>query len=141
LRIRRGEPRRPRDDHQAGRRPGDLWWSGETAELRSIVFYSRRFKVPFIALTSRADSTLARSADVVLQLPKVEEACPRPRADHLDADPAGARRCACHRGAQRAASPPTISSSSTGGSLGANLQHVRDVMHEGDRVPLARSAR
>ena len=53
-----------------------LSWSGETAELRSIVFYSRRFRVPFIAVTSRADSTLGRSADVVLELPKVEEACP-----------------------------------------------------------------
>ena len=32
-----------------------LSWSGETAELRNIVFYSRRFRVPLIAITSRAE--------------------------------------------------------------------------------------
>src|SRR5262245_52814771 len=53
-----------------------LSWSGETAELRNIVFYSRRFRVPLIAITSRGDSTLARSADAALILPRVEEACP-----------------------------------------------------------------
>lgn len=34
-----------------------LSWSGETAELRSIIEYSRRFRVSLIALTSRADSS------------------------------------------------------------------------------------
>src|SRR5688572_24033581 len=53
-----------------------LSWSGETAELRNIVFYSRRFRVPLVAVTSRADSTLSFAADVALIMPRVEEACP-----------------------------------------------------------------
>ena len=53
-----------------------LSWSGESVELGSIVTYSRRFKVPLIAITSRADSALARQADVVLALPRAKEACP-----------------------------------------------------------------
>ena len=45
-------------------------------ELRSLVEYSRRFRIPLIAMTARADSALAREADVVLLLPHTEEACP-----------------------------------------------------------------
>ncbi len=30
-----------------------LSWSGETRELGSIIYYSRRFRVPLIAMTSR----------------------------------------------------------------------------------------
>src|SRR6266567_1009371 len=51
-------------------------WSGESAELGNILTYSRRFKVPLIAITSRADSTLAKQSDVVLELPRAKEACP-----------------------------------------------------------------
>ncbi|MCD6071039.1 MAG: KpsF/GutQ family protein, partial [Microvirga sp.] len=38
-----------------------LSWSGETAELADIIGYSRRFRVPLIALTSNAESTLGRA--------------------------------------------------------------------------------
>ena len=53
-----------------------LSWSGETAELQGIVSYSRRFSIPLIAMTSGERSALAREADTVLLLPKVQEACP-----------------------------------------------------------------
>jgi arabinose-5-phosphate isomerase len=116
-----------------------LSWSGETAELRSIVFYSRRFRVPFVAVTSRADSTLARSADIVLQLPKVEEACPHGLAPttstliQLALGDALAIALLEHRGF----TADDFFKFHPGGSLGGSLQHVRDVMHQGDRVPLA----
>src|SRR3954471_11434380 len=53
-----------------------LSWSGETAELKDLIDYSRRFRIRLIAMTGAADSTLARSADVVLVLPQAREACP-----------------------------------------------------------------
>ena len=53
-----------------------LSWSGESAELRSLVEYSRRFRIPLIAITAAADSTLARKSDIVLVLPRADEACP-----------------------------------------------------------------
>ena len=53
-----------------------LSWSGEAVELGNILTYSRRFKVPLIAITSCADSTLAKQSDVVLELPRAKEACP-----------------------------------------------------------------
>ncbi|MEA4838806.1 MAG: SIS domain-containing protein, partial [Rhodospirillaceae bacterium] len=50
--------------------------SGETPELNDIIAYSRRFALPLVAITSRAESTLAQAADVALVLPDVGEACP-----------------------------------------------------------------
>lgn len=49
--------------------------SGEAGELRDVVAYTRRFDIPLVAITSRAQSTLATGADVVLTLPPVGEAC------------------------------------------------------------------
>src|SRR5713226_4587127 len=37
-----------------------LSWSGETAELADLVSYSRRFRIALIAVSSEAQSTLAR---------------------------------------------------------------------------------
>ena len=53
-----------------------LSWSGETAELKNLTDYSRRFRIGLIAMTASADSTLAKTADVVLALPQAREACP-----------------------------------------------------------------
>ena len=53
-----------------------LSWSGETAELKDLTDYSRRFRIGLIAVTAGADSTLGEAADVVLALPQAREACP-----------------------------------------------------------------
>ena len=53
-----------------------LSWSGETSELKNLIDYSRRFRIRLIAVTTAADSTLGRSADIVLALPQAREACP-----------------------------------------------------------------
>ena len=53
-----------------------LSWSGETAELKNLIDYSRRFRTPLIAVTADANSTLGQAADVVLVLPQAREACP-----------------------------------------------------------------
>src|SRR5512146_848831 len=60
--------------------PGDavlaLSNSGETAELGDIVAYTRRFRIPLIAMTRRDGSSLGEAADVTLLLPDSAEACP-----------------------------------------------------------------
>jgi arabinose-5-phosphate isomerase len=53
-----------------------LSWSGETRELGDIVAYTRRFRIPLLALTGGADSMLAKAADVAMILPRAPEACP-----------------------------------------------------------------
>jgi arabinose-5-phosphate isomerase len=115
-------------------------WSGETVELKNIITYSRRFSVPLIALTSRTDSALAKQADVVLDLPRAKEACPHGLApttsttmqlavgDCLAIALLEAKGFTAH----------DFKVFHPGGSLGASLMYVADVMHKGDRLPLAR---
>ena len=115
-----------------------LSWSGETTELRNIVDYSRRFGVALIALTSNADSTLGRAADVVLALPKAKEACPHGLAPTTSTvmqlalgDALAIALLEC-----KGFSPRDFKVFHPGGQLGANLKFIRDVMHKGDRLPL-----
>src|SRR5262245_14885994 len=53
-----------------------LSWSGEQPEMKNLVNYSARFTIPMIAVTSNAESSLGSAAGIVLELPKVREACP-----------------------------------------------------------------
>ena len=53
-----------------------LSWSGEQPEMKNLVNYSARFAIPMIAVTSNAKSSLGAAARIVLELPKVREACP-----------------------------------------------------------------
>ncbi len=116
-----------------------LSWSGETAELKAIVYYCRRFAVPLIAITSGPGSTLAEAADVTMVLPRVEEACP------LDLAPTTTALVQLALGdalaiallESRGFSAADFHAFHPGGSLGANLTHIRDIMHKGDEVPLA----
>jgi arabinose-5-phosphate isomerase len=50
--------------------------SGGAPELGDIIAYTRRFKIPLIAITSKADSNLGQHADINLLLPQAAEACP-----------------------------------------------------------------
>jgi arabinose-5-phosphate isomerase len=113
-------------------------WSGETVELTNIVNYSRRFGVPLIAITSRRESALGRSADVVLELPKAKEACPHGLA------PTTSTTMQLALGDCLAIALLEFKGFTAhdfkvfhpGGSLGAQLKFVGDLMHKGDALPL-----
>jgi arabinose-5-phosphate isomerase len=51
-------------------------YSGESEELIKILPHIKRFDVPLIAMTGKLNSTLARYADVVLNIHVQKEACP-----------------------------------------------------------------
>jgi arabinose-5-phosphate isomerase len=51
-------------------------YSGESEELSNILPHIRRFEVPLLAMTADPDSTLARYADVLLDISVEREACP-----------------------------------------------------------------
>ncbi len=116
-----------------------LSWSGETAEFRSILLYAKRFRVPLVAVTAGASSTLSNAADVALILPKVEEACPHglaPTTSTLIQMALGDALAIALLEA-RGFTADDFLKFHPGGSLGANLARVRDVMHSGERLPLA----
>ncbi|CDZ70397.1 KpsF/GutQ family protein [Neorhizobium galegae bv. orientalis] len=117
-----------------------LSWSGETAELQGIVSFTRRFSIPLIAMTSGEISTLAREADVVLLLPKEQEACPHglaPTTSTLMQLAMGDALAVALLEA-RGFSATDFRVYHPGGKLGAMLSHVGDLMHTGDRMPLVK---
>ena len=114
-------------------------WSGESAELKGIVAYSRRFSIPLIAITSGETSALAREADVVLLLPRVPEACPHglaPTTSTLLQLVTGDALAVALLEA-RDFTPDHFRTFHPGGQLGASLMKVREIMHRGDAVPVA----
>lgn len=115
-------------------------WSGESAELKSIVAYSRRFSIPLIAVTSGEGSTLAREADVVLGLPKMPEACPHGLAPTTSTllQLAIGDALAIALLEARKFTPDQFRTFHPGGQLGARLMKARDIMHVGDNIPIAR---
>ncbi|PWJ83825.1 arabinose-5-phosphate isomerase [Pseudaminobacter salicylatoxidans] len=113
-------------------------WSGETAELKGIVGYARRFAIPLIALTSRETSALAREANVVLKLPRADEACPHglaPTTSTLLQLVMGDALAIALLEA-RGFTPEHFRTFHPGGQLGANLMRVSDIMHSGDEMPI-----
>jgi len=48
--------------------------SGETKELKDIIYYCKRFSIPIIGMVRRQDSELANASDVSLILPEIPEA-------------------------------------------------------------------
>lgn len=115
-----------------------LSWSGETAELRDLITYAKRFRIALISVTADADSTLAKASDIVLALPKVVEACPHNLA------PTTSSMLQLAIGDALAVSLLEASGFSTtdfgtfhpGGKLGAALKFVRDIMHPRADTPV-----
>lgn len=115
-------------------------WSGETIELKTLVTYTRRFGVPLISITSRAASALGQASDIVIELPRASEACPHGLA------PTTSTTMQLVIGdclavallEARGFTATDFKVFHPGGSLGAQLKFVADLMHKDDRLPLAR---
>ncbi len=115
-----------------------LSWSGETVELKDLLDYSRRFRIGLIAVTADAESTLAKSADVVLLLPQAREACPHNLAPTTSSlmQLALGDALAVALLESRGFTALKFRELHPGGRLGAKLKFIRDVMHTGATVPL-----
>jgi arabinose-5-phosphate isomerase len=116
-----------------------LSWSGETAELKDLIDYSRRFRAGLIAVTAEATSTLAKAADVVLLLPQAREACPHNLAPTTSSlmQLALGDALAVALLESRGFTALDFRGLHPGGRLGAKLKFIRDVMHSGAALPLA----
>ncbi len=118
-----------------------LSWSGETAELRDLVNYSRRFDAPLIAFTAHGESTLGRMASVLLQLPMASEACPLGLAPTTSTvmQLALGDAIAVALLEARGFTALQFRQFHPGGKLGASLSFVRDVMRGRDALPLVKT--
>jgi arabinose-5-phosphate isomerase len=115
-----------------------LSWSGETAELADIITYSRRFRIALIAMTAKGASSLGREADICLELPSAEEACPNGLAPTTSTTMqlALGDALAVALLEARGFTAQDFRLFHPGGKLGARLTFVRDLMHRGAQIPL-----
>ena len=112
--------------------------SGETAELRDLIAYTRRFSIPTIGISSRTGSALLEAADVPLLLPSTPEACPMGLAPTTSTTMTLALgdALAVALMERKGFSPDQYQVLHPGGALGQSLIRVADIMNTGDSLPL-----
>ena len=112
--------------------------SGETDEVNLILPLLKRLGVRIIAMTGNTDSTLARHADIHLDVSVAEEACP------LGLAPTSSTTVALVMGDVLAVSlleskgftREDFARSHPAGQLGRRiLLHIQDIMHTGENIP------
>jgi len=115
-----------------------LSYSGETAEVLTLLPLFKRMAAPLIAMTGKPRSTLAMAADVHLDVSVAKEACP------LNLAPTASTTATLAMGdalavallEARGFTPEDFALSHPGGSLGRKLLlKVGDVMQSGERLP------
>jgi len=116
--------------------------SGETDEVCRLLPTFKRLGIKLIAITGRTDSTLGRHADVVLEVPVTQEACPMNLAPTASTTATLALGDALavvalgHRGFQ----PEDFARVHPAGSLGRKLMQVGELMHGGESMPVVTPA-
>ncbi|MEM7617658.1 MAG: KpsF/GutQ family sugar-phosphate isomerase [Pseudomonadota bacterium] len=111
--------------------------SGETAELKDFIYYTRRFSIPLIGIIRRAKSNLAKHSDYVLTLPDVAE------ASFLGA-PTTSTTMMISLGDAMAIALSNLrdfklenfNNFHPGGKLGKSFIKVKNLMHVGNDLPL-----
>ncbi|WP_207061311.1 KpsF/GutQ family sugar-phosphate isomerase [Motiliproteus sp. SC1-56] len=112
--------------------------SGNTAEVVTLLPLIKRLGTPLVAMTGNNGSALSRSADAHLDVSVAEEACP------LGLAPTSSTTAALVMGdalaiallEARGFSAEDFAFSHPGGALGRKLLlKVKDLMHEGERLP------
>ncbi len=115
-----------------------LSYSGETDELLTVLPLIKRLGVPLIAMSGNPSSSLARLADVHLDVSVAEEACP------LGLAPTASTTAALVMGdalaiallEARGFTRDDFARSHPAGSLGRRLLlRISDVMHKGAQIP------
>jgi arabinose-5-phosphate isomerase len=111
--------------------------SGETAELKDIITYCGRFKIPLIGMVRRSTSVLVNASNVALVLPEVPEAC------HINAPTTSTTMMLALGDAlavalleRRGFTGDDFNVFHPGGKLGSAFLKVKDLMHTGENLPL-----
>lgn len=112
--------------------------SGNTPELASVIAYSRRFDIPLLAITGKANSILAEACDTLLLLPPAEEACPMGLAPTTSTTMTLALGDALAVALleRKGFTAEDFKVFHPGGALGKRLVRVSDVMHGPGEMPL-----
>ena len=112
--------------------------SGESKELVDIINYCKRFDIKIVSITKNIESSLGKAGTVVLELPKLGEACP------LGLAPTSSTTATLVLGdiltigliERRGFSKEDFNVRHPGGKLGSILKRVEDLMHTGQSMPI-----
>lgn len=112
--------------------------SGESQELIDVLDYAGRHAIKIIAVTKNRDSFLGKQADICLQLPNEQEACP------IGCAPTSSTTMTLALGDAlamalldlRGFGAEDFRDFHPGGKLGSKLKRVKDLMHTGNELPV-----
>ncbi len=114
--------------------------SGETKELKDIIYYCKRFSIPIIGIVRRQDSELANAADIDLVLPEVPEAAAiKAPTTSTTMMLALGDALAIALMEAKGFSNKDYGIFHPGGKLGAEFIKVKDLMRYGQNVPIVAS--
>lgn len=124
--------------------PGDVLIvfsnSGSTVEIQPLCVYAKSIGCALIGISRSNRSLLARTADITLLLPKIDEACNSSLAPTTSTTMMLALGDALAVTTMRARglSGHDIRALHPAGEIGQNLRCVEDVMHGANRLPLVK---
>lgn len=112
--------------------------SGETEEVVRLLPLIKRLRLPLVAMTGGERSTLARAADVALDVSVAEEAC------SMGLAPTSSTTAALALGdaiavvllERKGFGPNDFAVLHPAGALGRRFLKVQDLMHSGDEMPM-----
>lgn len=111
--------------------------SGETKELKDIIYYCKRFEIPIIGIIRRRESELTKASDVALVLPAIAE------ANNVNAPTTSTTMMLAIGDAlavslidARGFNSDKFGVYHPGGKLGSNFLKVADLMRVGNAVPI-----
>ncbi|MBM3580059.1 MAG: KpsF/GutQ family sugar-phosphate isomerase [Alphaproteobacteria bacterium] len=113
--------------------------SGETKELRDIIYYCKRFEIPIIGIIRRFESELTKASTVALVLPAISE------ANKINAPTTSTTMMLALGDAlavslidARSFDLEGFGTFHPGGKLGSNFLKVKDLMRSGGDIPLVK---
>lgn len=111
--------------------------SGETAELKDMVNYSRRFSIPLISMVKKVNSTIGKASDICLVLPDIAEAAlvNAPTTSTTMMMTLGDLIAIC-LAERRGFNKEDYKIFHPGGQIGVDLLQVRELMHGDDEIPM-----
>ncbi len=112
--------------------------SGESAELKDILAFCKRFRIPIIGFTSKPESTLGEQSDYFLRLMDMDEACPTGKVPTTSTTMSLALgdALAVTLMKRNGFTGDDFKVFHPGGKLGQQLMRVSDVMRDYQELPL-----
>ncbi len=113
--------------------------SGESLEIFGVIDFCKKLRVPILAIVGKSQSTLARSAKIVICMPEFKEVShiAMPTTSTTLVSIIGDALAACLV-ENRNVTFEEYKSYHPGGKIGKNLMMVRDIMRKGEDLPLAK---